>query len=259
MTHRLIQLSDLHFGTHDAFITEALVKHVQALKPDSLVVCGDLTMRAKVSQFKEASQFLKKFSVPTVVVPGNHDIPLYNLFRRFYKPLHRFRNYIAAREESHFAVNGLIVIGLNSSRSLTIKGGDISSHQIRVVESILEEIPKTDIKILATHHPINKISHNKLHKLMEGGINIFLSGHGHRSSTELLAKKIREKEHTALMVEAGTSSSRRYRDEHNSYNCLTFKGHKLTLETYTWQETIMAFAVAAFREYKREHDRWIQI
>lgn len=259
MKHRLIQLSDLHFGTHDAFITEALVKHVQALEPDSMVVCGDLTMRAKVGQFKEASQFLKRFTVPTIVVPGNHDIPLYNLFRRFYKPLRRFKAYIAAQEETHLAVDGLIVIGLNSSRSLTIKGGDISSRQIRMVESILEGIPKADIKMLVTHHPINKISKRKLHKLVEAGIDIFLSGHGHRSSTNLLVKKVREKEHTALLVEAGTSSSRRYRDEHNSFNCLTFEAHKLTLETYTWQETSMAFTVAAFREYKREYDRWVQI
>jgi hypothetical protein len=170
--------------------------------------------------------------------------------------LRSFRSYIAAQEESHFTNDGLVAIGLNSSRSLTIKGGDISGRQIRMVENILGNVTNARTKILVTHHPIDKISKTKLHKLMEAGVNIFLSGHGHRSSNNLLVKKIHDREHTALMVEAGTSTSRRYRDEHNSFNCLTFQGSKLTLETYTWQETGMVFAVASFREYRMESHGW---
>jgi 3',5'-cyclic AMP phosphodiesterase CpdA len=83
----LIHLSDLHFGRTDPEIIEPLVAQVHELKPDLVVVSGDLTQRARSSQFKEARAFLNMLPQPQLVVPGNHDVPLFNVAARLLQPL----------------------------------------------------------------------------------------------------------------------------------------------------------------------------
>ncbi|MEJ7616545.1 MAG: metallophosphoesterase [Pyrinomonadaceae bacterium] len=91
----LIHLSDVHFGRVDYSLIDPLVKFVNELRPHVVVVSGDLTQRARAAQFKEARAFLDRLPKPQVVVPGNHDVPLYNVFARFLKPLDNYRRYIS--------------------------------------------------------------------------------------------------------------------------------------------------------------------
>ena len=85
----LVHLSDLHFGRVDAALLEPLIENVQPAKPDVVVVSGDLTQRARTAQFRDAAAFLARLPSPQVVVPGNHDVPLYNVLARFLTPLRR--------------------------------------------------------------------------------------------------------------------------------------------------------------------------
>src|SRR3954469_2042372 len=93
----IIHLSDLHFGRTDPSVVEPLVATVAELRPDAIAVSGDLTQRARGEQFREARAFLDRLPpVPQIVVPGNHDVPLWNAFKRFAQPLANFRRYITA-------------------------------------------------------------------------------------------------------------------------------------------------------------------
>src|SRR3954453_24246687 len=91
----IAHISDLHFGRVDPPVAEALVSDVHAFAPSLVVASGDFTQRARVGQYKAAAEFMKRLPGPQMVVPGNHDIPLYNLVRRFIFPLTRYRRFIS--------------------------------------------------------------------------------------------------------------------------------------------------------------------
>jgi len=87
----IVHLSDLHFGKVHRARLEPLAQAVTTIAPDLVAVSGDLTQRARLGQFREAKSFLATLPLPQVVVPGNHDVPLFNLALRFGDPLGRFR------------------------------------------------------------------------------------------------------------------------------------------------------------------------
>ena len=84
---KIVHLSDLHFGRIDPALVEPLAEAVNETAPTLVVVSGDLTQRARSQQFKEAREFLDRLPRPQVVVPGNHDVPLYDVLSRFARPL----------------------------------------------------------------------------------------------------------------------------------------------------------------------------
>jgi 3',5'-cyclic AMP phosphodiesterase CpdA len=91
----LVHLSDLHFGRVDEALLAPLIEQVNAIGPDIAVVSGDLTQRARSEQFKQARRFLDALPTPQIIVPGNHDIPLHNVFDRFARPLDKYRRFIS--------------------------------------------------------------------------------------------------------------------------------------------------------------------
>src|SRR5687768_4988171 len=98
----IVHISDLHFGRVDPTLLDPLRRAVEAVSPHVVVVSGDLTQRAKPEQFREARRFLDTLPRPHIVVPGNHDVPLYNVFQRFFQPLDKYRRYISAELEPHY-------------------------------------------------------------------------------------------------------------------------------------------------------------
>ncbi len=90
----IAHMSDLHFGRTDSTVVKALITFVNEIKPDLVAVSGDLTQRARSWQFQEARAFLDALPKPQIVIPGNHDVPLYNVFARFVSPLDKYRRYI---------------------------------------------------------------------------------------------------------------------------------------------------------------------
>ncbi len=137
----IVHLSDLHFGRLDPRMVAPLVAAVDAVGPDLVAVSGDLTQRARRSQFADAHAFLAALRFPRLVVPGNHDVPLYDIFTRFLRPLARYRRFIAADLEPVFADEEIIVIGLNSARSLTFGRGRLNALQIARARERLREAP----------------------------------------------------------------------------------------------------------------------
>ena len=90
----IAHLSDLHFGATDPVLVSAVIDEVRRREPDVIAVSGDLTQRARRTQFIAAREFLSALPGPLVVVPGNHDVPLYNVIARFSSPLRGFHRHI---------------------------------------------------------------------------------------------------------------------------------------------------------------------
>ena len=112
----IVHLSDLHFGRVDPRILTPLFQAVRDATPDLIAVSGDFTQRARRRQFVEARAFLDTLRFRTLVVPGNHDVPLYNVAARFLAPLASYRRYIADEVEPAFIDDEIAVVGLNTAR-----------------------------------------------------------------------------------------------------------------------------------------------
>src|SRR5918999_2781193 len=116
---KIVHLSDLHFGRIDAGLVGPLVEAVNEVEPSLVVVSGDLTQRARSEQFKEARDFLDRLPKPQVVVPGNHDVPLYDVYSRFARPLDKWRRFISEEVEPVYEDEELVVAGVNTARPLS--------------------------------------------------------------------------------------------------------------------------------------------
>ena len=118
---RIAHLSDIHFGAHDPIIVAATEAWLRDKQPDLIIISGDLTQRAKVEQFREASSYLERLreaGFPIMVVPGNHDVPLYDVFTRFAAPLDRYKRFINDDLCPWFENDEVAVLGINTARSL---------------------------------------------------------------------------------------------------------------------------------------------
>src|SRR5579883_1908485 len=155
MSRTLVHLSDLHFGRVDERTLAPLVDAVQGLQPDLVILSGDLTQRARAEEFWAAREFLTRLPEPQLVIPGNHDIPLYNLYDRFVRGLARYQHHISPELDPVYEDDEIAVVGVNTARSLTFKNGRVSVAQMQAVRERFCELPGSLVKIIVTHHPFD--------------------------------------------------------------------------------------------------------
>src|SRR5258706_13438120 len=126
----LVHLSDLHFGRVDDQVIDPLIAKVAEIAPDLVAVSGDLTQRARSWQVREARAFLDALPKTQIVVPGNHDVPLHNVVARFLQPLDKYKRHITHEMQPAYVDDEIAVVGDNTARALTVKGGRISANQV---------------------------------------------------------------------------------------------------------------------------------
>lgn len=232
---RIAHLSDLHFGAHDPNVVAGAEAWLAAERPDLIVVSGDFTQRATSDQYREAGAFLDRLEgagLATLSVPGNHDVPLWDLLQRFTRPLRRYRRHIDDDLCPWFESERLAVLGINTARSLTFKDGRISHEQMAIIRERFVDVPPDRTRILVTHHPLFEMPIGEageaseavgrhgdaLHAVADAGVHILLAGHFHRSFTQS-ARRMVKNAGPALVIQAGTATSTRMRDgEVQSFN-----------------------------------------
>jgi len=262
----IVQISDLHFGRVDERVLEPLAQAVRAARPDLVCVSGDLTQRARRAQFAAAAEYLRGLPMPQIVVPGNHDVPLYDVLRRFLAPLNRFRRYITAEEYPYFEDDEIAVIGLNTARSLTFKGGRINREQVAEVERRFKALPEAVTRVVVTHHPFDLPEGGDEGDLVGRatmamdafagcGVDLFLSGHLHHSHASSTASRYQIDGFAALVMQAGTATSTRSRDEVNAFNVIRVGVTDMQLQTWRWNAKAQQFAQADEQAFRYEHAR----
>ena len=266
----IVHLSDIHFGRVNAEVISPLLDAITRINPDLVAVSGDLTQRARSRQFLEARAFLDELPKPQIIVPGNHDVPLHNVFARFAQPLAKYRRYITADLRPFYHDEELAVLGVNTARSLTIKGGRINENQIEWMREKLSAANPDCVKVVVTHHPFDLPEGHDERKLVgrarlametlaNCGADLFLAGHLHVSHTTHSATRYKIKGHSALVVQAGTAASDRGRGEENSFNVLRVDRTHIAVERYEWQQDRREFGLTTTERFRHTPDGWIGI
>jgi len=135
----LVHLSDLHFGRIDPSLVEPLRRAVTDAQPDLTVISGDFTQRARRSQFAAAREFLDSLKIKTLVVPGNHDIPLFDVVERFAAPLTRYRQFISAELEPEYEDDEMIVVGVTVPLLLALRWFVASTRQGKAMRATAQD------------------------------------------------------------------------------------------------------------------------
>jgi 3',5'-cyclic AMP phosphodiesterase CpdA len=266
---RIAHISDLHFGRHSTPMAEALLASVNDSSPHLIALSGDFTQRARQEEFAEARRFLDRLPQPKLLVPGNHDVPLYNVFSRFLRPFTKYDRHFAAlgQPANFFRDEEIAALGINTARSFTRKNGRVSIEQMKQIGDVFREIPGSLFKVLVTHHPLAfpigapslelaGRATRALEIIKSAGVHLLLSGHHHRalsgSNAEVGA------DGSILVLHAGTAISTRTRGgEGNSYNMLDIAGETVAVR-------LMEFSSDQFKEkridrFSFDGKRWTQI
>ncbi len=262
----LVHLSDLHFGKVDERLILPLLTTVRGLAPDVVAVSGDLTQRARAAQFKQARRFLDLLPQPVIVVPGNHDVPMFNLPARFLWPLHGFKRHITRDLHPSFIDDEIAVLGINTARSLTIKNGRINLKQVDYLRKTLCALDQDIVKIVVTHHPFDMPDADQdaalvgradmaLNMFATCGVDLLLSGHNHKS-TAGSADHHALAGYKALIVQAGTSTSTRGRGESNSFNVVRIEPHRIEVERFAWQDRAEEFRSTGHDHFEQGERGW---
>jgi 3',5'-cyclic AMP phosphodiesterase CpdA len=263
----IAHLSDPHFGRLQPTTVEALVSCVVGVKPDLVVVSGDLTQRAKHAEFEEARRFLDALPSPQIVVPGNHDVPLYNIFARTLKPLSKYQRYIDDDLEPFYSDDEIAVLGINTARSFTFQNGRVDRKQVERSSARLGACAKNITRIIVTHHPFDFPQTHKgkdlvgrarmaMESFARCGVDLILSGHLHISHTGESVTRYKIPGHSALLIQAGTATSSRGRGELNSFNIIHIDGPCLSIKRMTWNNRCASFVVSHVEHFEKTARSW---
>lgn len=194
-------------------------------------------------------------------------MPLYNIAARFLAPFYNYRKFVNVELEPFFQDDEIVIQAINTARSLTWKNGRINREQIEMVRRRFAGSAPGSVKLLVTHHPLD-LPHQFLMRelvgrasvamplLAECGVDVLLAGHYHISHTGDTKTRYPIDGFSALVVQSGTSTSTRLRDEPNTFNLLHVEGDDIAIDRYAWRPTARTFLVAAHERFRRGPQGW---
>jgi 3',5'-cyclic AMP phosphodiesterase CpdA len=262
----LVHLSDLHFGRLLPETVQPCLAKVKGLAPDLVVVSGDLTQRARKKQYAQAKAFLAALPQPQLVLPGNHDVPAYNLYRRLMQPLDRYKRIITGDLSPRFVDEEMAVFGINTARALVIKGGRINQEQLERLEADVQTLTDHQVKIVVVHHPLDLPEHLEGVRLVERAdhamrtfarcrIDFFLAGHLHLALVGSTAR-YGIPGYRVPIFQAGTTISSRARGEPNSFFVHTVDRDEISTATYMWDAGGQDFTLSETHHFSRTAEGW---
>lgn len=264
----IAHISDLHFGRIDPPVAEGLVQDLARQSPTLLVASGDFTQRARPWQYQAAAEYLKRLPRPQLVVPGNHDVPLFDVVRRFGFPLNRYRQYISDDLFPEYRDEHMLVLGVNTARSFTRTSGWLTQDQLdllRARAAAAAAAPDGLLKVLVTHHPFIPAPRRPdgdvllrapwaLGQIEEMGFDVLLAGHLHLAYHDDVRSHHSAARKSTLSIQAGTATSTRRRGEPNAYNWITLSRDLVTVAVRAWNGR--AFEESLVTRYERVDGRW---
>ena len=234
---RLLHISDTHFGTEQPELLQALLALAHHEKPDVLVLSGDITQRARAVQFRQARDFCDRLEIPRMLsLPGNHDIPLFNIFARVFNPYAAYLRAFGPDLEPWLQTPSLCVMGVKTTRRWRHTNGEVSAAQIDHVCRQLARAAPQQLRIVVVHQPVHVLKATDQHDLLRGwepavrawakaGADLVMGGHIHLPFSCDLSSRLPGLTRRLWCVQAGTALSSRVREGiPNSVNLLRYDG-----------------------------------
>jgi 3',5'-cyclic AMP phosphodiesterase CpdA len=261
----IAHISDLHFGHHDPRVAKGLLAALAVVKPDLVAISGDLTQRARRREFAAARAFIDSFGAPVIAVPGNHDVPLYDMVERLLRPHSRYALHISPEHQPLYVDDEIAVLGANTARGLAFKNGRLSARQIADIRATFAGLEPSVLKAVVTHHPLLPLpggpelvplhrAGRALDALAAAGVRLLLAGHHHMSSSADFHAETLGGRRSILIIQAGTAISNRRRRETNSFNRIEIDGQCVACTVHLWDS--VRFAPAGTRRYALVAGHW---
>jgi len=267
--HRILHISDIHAGPPFLHaIAECLIRQAPSFKPDLVVISGDFVQRADIAMHWRVANVLRAaLPGPQLVVPGNHDVPLYNLHLRLFNPLGRYRRHISPELNPVFERPGLVVVGACTAHGLTFDGGRLSRRQALALRQRLSGYPPEVCKVVVWHHPVvnppglrrNRVMDNPrpaVRLLSELGAELLLCGHVHVSYVGHTLDVSPDLQQGTIICQSGTTTSQRGKGrEHgkNSCNLIDIDPERIQITQLVHQADLDAFVPVATYTFPRRY------
>jgi 3',5'-cyclic AMP phosphodiesterase CpdA len=272
----ILHISDLHFGPpFVAHVGEAVIRAAHQLPVDLIVASGDFTQRAKRTEYAAAREFLDRLpDLPVVVVPGNHDVPLYRVFERIFRPYDLYREYISEDLDTVHRLDNAVIVALNSTAPLrAVTNGRISGRQLEFCGRVFADVPPGISRIVVAHHhfapapdyeggEVMPRARRAIDCFADLGVEMVLGGHLHRAyiGNSLDVYPGRDREHGLIIVQSGTTTSRRGRArerEKNTLNLIRVGEDRVRITHYMYFDELLGFAPVSRHLFPRPGKRFI--
>jgi predicted phosphodiesterase len=220
---RITHISDIHFGAAENKTLVLLRDKLNVASPDLIIISGDITQNGYESEFIAAQEYFATISGNKIFVPGNHDMPQWDVLKRITRPYKLYKKYICDDLEPVLITNEIVIMGINTARIFiphhNWANGAISGRQIKKILQIRKDHPNAKVIIIA-HHPLNKIldapikykvfgANAALRAIKQAKIDLVLSGHLHKPAVQKI--------HDTLFITAPSAASYRARGYKNGY------------------------------------------
>lgn len=267
MRYVLMHVSDLHAGPpFRPDLAEQVAREAHDLKPDLLVASGDFVQRADFAdQWATITAYLKTLPEPRLVVPGNHDVPLYKFYDRLLRPYHAYRRHISPNLNPVFELPGLAVVGSCTAHGLTVDGGYLAPHNMAAIEQAFSRQPPGTCKVAVLHHHVvnppgsghrNMISNAEqtVELLDRCGVELLLCGHIHVSYVGTTLDVRPDLRQGTIICQSGTTTSRRGKGRErgkNSYNVIEIDDTVIRIGQHMFLEDAGQFVAIAEHIFPR--------
>lgn len=258
---RLVLLSDLHFGFDRAALTDPLIVAVNAAQADLVIVAGDVTHRGRSAEFTRARAFLDRIDSPWIAVPGNHDVPLFDLVKRLTRPYRNWHRFIGREMFVTRDIGRIRVIAVNTVDPLAWQRGLIRPA---LTDRIIDAMDHDRVNVVVMHHPLQQRPEvdkelmrggpHALIRLEDAGAAIVISGHIHRWEADWFLNLPQGR--PLMQIHAGTALCDRAGDRQNEFAMLDFDGDALTITRHIAPMGSAPAFQTETRHYRRENGLW---
>lgn len=262
---RLVLLADLHFGRDRPELQQPLLEAIRAAAPDMVAIAGDFVQRARRSMYREARDFLAALPCDWVAVPGNHDVPLYNLPGRLIQPHAAYRRWIAQDLEPVVELDEAVILGLDTTDPFAQQRGRVDREQIERICAVIDRERGRRIVLILAHHPFHHRPEVEK-KLMRGapkalerwascGPHAILTGHLHQWVVEPFVT--RKGDRQTLQLHCGTGLSDRLRGDPNDFAVIDINGAVIRIARMASAPGETLFAEAGTSAYRATDEGWL--